>query len=261
MPHSHEERVICYDKRDGQNEYMNHNDNPPKRSAPYRILRILLIATGTLVAAHLLMQYLNLEVFYQQNGQAYELSNRFDFDDESSVPTWYAQALFLLFGVTALLCAYLEKSRALQRLFGLMGVIALAFSIDEGAGIHEFVLQTIHVWFFADASPTKSNNAWLLVLPLVMLAGLWFLIKIWKLLPLRTITLFVIAGGLFFSGAIFVDLITNTSERETFLNQGIFVAIEESMELFGTVIAIYALVDYLHRVHAAKIRAALRQLR
>lgn len=227
---------------------------------PSRILGVLLLITGVLLLTHLGLQYLNLEVYHQQHGQVYELSNRLDMDDEISVPTWYAQALFIMFGCLALLCGYLESSRAKKRLWYLFGVISLAFSVDEGAGLHEFFLQTLHVIFYGDASAEKSSNAWLIVLPFIVMAGIGLAYAMWRLVPKRTTILMVIAGLMFISGAVFIDMYTSVVERESFYAQGTLVAIEETAELVGTSLAIYAVANYLTVAHRRKIEDTLSAL-
>lgn len=234
-----------------------------KTNLPYstRLLSILLKVTVLILSLHFLMQYLNLEVFYQQNGQIYELANRFDLDDESSVPTWFSQILFLLISLGALLAAYFQTNNASRNLWRIIAGIGLLFSLDEATTLHEYILQTLHVLFFKDASPTGQHNAWWLVAPFVLAAGAWLIWKALRLLPRQTVTLFMTAGFTFLAGAFVVDMITSTAYRETFLNQGILVAIEESFELLGTVIALYAIADYLETYHYESINAALKQLR
>lgn len=232
-----------------------------KMSFATRMLLSLVVVTLIITGTHLLFQYLNLVVFYQQVGQFYELSNRFDFDDESSVPTWFAQALFLIISASAFLAGYLQTSRPARRVWWLIAVVGLIFSLDEISALHERILQTLHVTVFQDASPTGLSNAWWIVLPFVLLFSAWLIWKMLHLLPRRTILLFVFSGFIFLSGAIIVDLLTNATPRETFLNQGVFVAIEETLELLGSIIGLYAIVNYLETYHQSAISKALKSLK
>lgn len=216
--------------------------------------------TGAILVVHLLLQFLNLEVFYQQNGQIYELSNRFDLDDESSVPTWFSQFLFLAVACAAFLTAYLERNRPRRRIWLGIGLLAVVFSLDEIATLHEYMLQTLHVILFQDAQPTAFANAWWLVGSVVVIIAGWTLWNIKKFLPIRTVTLFFVSGLIFWIGAIIFDGLTSFVPRESFLNQGVLVAIEETMELTGVALALYATLDYIERKHKRKISAALKQL-
>lgn len=232
-----------------------------KRSFASQIFIALCAIMFFIVSAHLFLQYLNLEVYYQQNGFIYELSNRFDLDDEASVPSWFSQFLFLLISVSAAIAAYLSTNMKLRRLWMFIGIIGLGLSVDETAGLHEFALQSIHNIFFRDSSPTSTNNAWLLVTPFIITAALWSLWKISQLLPRRTLILFASSFIALLTGAILVDMAASVSDRETFFNQGILIAIEESLEIIANIIAIYAIVDFIQRNHKKQLKAALDQLK
>jgi hypothetical protein len=209
------------------------------------LLKILVAVVLLLLSLHILFQYLNWEVYYQQNGRIYELANRFDFDDESSIPTWFSQLIFMCIGLGALLAAHLEKKKPVKQIWKIVGVVGLLFSLDEVAGLHEFLLQTIHNIFFKDQSPTSSDNAWLIVLPFIAVSGLWLTWKMIRLLPKRTIGIFVVASAVFLAGAIGVDLLTSLVERESFFHQGVLVAFEEYFEMMGAVIFLFALLEYI----------------
>ena len=232
-----------------------------KRSFAASVFIILSIITLIVSVLHLVLQYINLEVFYQQNGFVYELSNRFDLDDESSVPTWLSQFYFLLIAAGGGLAAYLSDKKSVRRAWLLIAGLGLVFSIDEIATLHEFILQSIHNVFFRDAAPTSIDNAWLLVTPLILAAFAWSIWKISKLFPKRTILLFSGAVAMLLIGAVFVDMLASVADRETFANQGILIAIEETLELMANVTVIYAITDYLEVKYAARLKSALKHLR
>lgn len=235
--------------------------NGPSNPYSTRLLRVLLGLTLVILCIHLLLQFLNLNVYHQQNGQIYELSNRFDFDDESSVPTWFSQAVFLAIGVFALLAAYLQTKKTQRRLWGIIALLGLACSIDEVAGLHERILQSIHVAFYQEASPTALANAWWLIAPFVLLVGGWLAWMAIRLLPRRTMVLFMASGIAFLVGAVAVDLITSIVSREWFLNQGLLVAAEEMVELLASIFVLYAIADYLEGHHHFVLGNAVRQLK
>lgn len=231
------------------------------RSFATRVFWWLTLATLAILGIHLLLQYLNLEVYHQQHGQIYELSNRFDLDDESSVPTWFSQLLFLGAGVGSLFIAWLERAKAQRRIWTLIGLVSIVFSMDEIATLHEFALQTLHVTLFNDAPPALLQNAWLVVSPFILATAGFLLWQMIKALPRKTIWIFVASAVTFLVGAIIFDAATSLVDRATFLNQGILVAIEESLELMGVIGAVYAVVDYIETRHIDKIRGALKQLK
>lgn len=232
-----------------------------RRSYSMYLLRILLISTLVILIAHLVLQYLNLIIYDQQNGFIYELSNRFDMDDESSIATWFSQAIFIAISAGAALAAYLSSVTAVRRLWKSIAVLSLLLSIDEVTAMHELILQSLHNIFFKDTSSTINGNAWLLVAPFVFAGALWLLWKIAKLLPRRTLILFSGAIFTFLVGAVFVDMLASLVERETFINQGIIIAIEETLELLGSVLVLYAIADYIEDNHGARLKSALTHLK
>lgn len=238
-------------------------NRPARNSSPIsrHLFWMLLGVTLVLIVVHLILQYLNFVVHDQQVGQIYELANRFDLDDESSVPTWWAQVLFLAIGLGAWISAHLQPDRAARWLWGLMAVLGLIFSLDEIASLHEHILQSVHNLFFRDSSPTGLANAWWLVAPLLLLGGVWLLWKMVRIFPRRTTFLLAAGGVVFLAGAVVADLLTSIAPRETFLNQGIMVAVEEGLELIGSVIVFYAIADYLEMYHYTVLRSAVSQLR
>lgn len=240
---------------------MEHQSTHSHTPFAHRVLTYLLIAGFVILGLHLLFQALNLLVYHQQHGQFYELSNRFDFDDESSVPTWFSQILFLVLSVGSALAAYLSSDKRVRRLWAIIAVVALVFSIDEIAGLHEFLLQTLHVVFYKDAGPGSLSNAWLLVAPVVLLVTGIFITSMLRRFPKRTMVLFSGSVIVFLVGAIGVDAFNSLVERESFMSQGLLVGVEESFEIFSLIIIVYAVTDYLERLHGKVLHNAWRQLR
>ena len=233
------------------------------QDAPYskKLLKYILWAIFVLACAHLILQYLNLEVYNEKNGAVFELSNRFDFDDEASVTTWLSQFLFIVLGVAAFFAAYMEKKRALKVIWFIPGLVATLFSIDETSTIHEYLLERIHVALFKDDAPTVLDNGWVIVLPFILLICGLFLWQIVKYLPKKTVGLIAIGGVIFLSGAVLVDIVTNSIPESPFVTQGIFVALEEIGELLGVATVIYATCNYVESIHAAAVHKAIKTLK
>lgn len=187
-----------------------------RKSVSNKLLRVLLSVGFLLFVIHLGLQYLNIVVHYQQVGSIYELSNRFDFDDEASVPTWFSQLLYLNLSIMAFLAAYLQTEKFKKIVWLIIGLAGILFSIDEIAGLHEYMLQQIHVHFFEDSAATGSDNAWLVVVPFLIIMFISLIWMSFKTLPKRTVILFVISGLLVSTGAIFIDLMAVVEEREDF---------------------------------------------
>ena len=236
-------------------------------ATPYarRVCQWLLLATLFLLSLHLLFQQINLNVFHQQNGYFFELSNRFDLDDEASVPTWFSQLLFLIMGGTAFLGASLERTRIKKGLLSIIAGVAVILSLDEIAALHEQTLQTIHVVFFKDSAPTVLANAWLIILPFILLAVFLLGRQMIRQFPLRMITIMGIGLGIFMTGAVGVDVMTQgihiPSFTLEFIEQGFLVGLEEGLELSGCIIVLFGIMDYIERTHHKKIAASIKELK
>lgn len=233
------------------------------KSRPFsiKIFLTLISITAALLVIHLFLQYINLLVYEEQNGALFELSNRFDMDDEISAPTWFSQFLLLLVATVAGLAAWLDRLKSVRKFWWAIALIGLLASIDEGAAIHEFTLQTIHNFAYGDTSQSLLTNAWLVVLPLLATLGFLLARWGWRVLPKKTFWLFMAGGAAFMIGAVFFDWLISDVDPAAYLSQGILVALEETFEMIGTAIVIYAIIDYLESEHKTKINQAIRSLR
>lgn len=233
------------------------------KSNPFalRVSLALVGVTLAILATHLFMQYLNLNVYQEQNGVVFELSNRLDLDDETSVPTWFSQTLLFTIGVGALTAAYLQKQKAKRRLWALIGTLGILLSIDEAAALHEFALQSLHNVFFLDTSPTADKNAWVLIVPIILIFALVLAWKSIRLLPKRTVALFVLGGAIFLAAAVIIDALSSTIAPNTFLYQGVMVGIEEFFELLGSIIVLFAVADYIETYHKSDLAESAKRLK
>lgn len=225
-----------------------------------RLLRWLVAVVMALVVIHLVFQYFNLLVFDEKHAGVFEFSNRFDFNDESSLPTWFSQALFLVFGVVSLFVAYMTKQRAKKNIWRIIGAIGVLVSVDEIGAFHETILQLLHVTYFGDESPGFLANAWIFVIPIILFLGTILFWQMLKTFPARTVWLFTFGGVLFVAGAVGIDIVTNAIPQDTFLSQGILVALEEGAEMISGAIFLYAAVDYLETYHSSRIGEAFAAL-
>ena len=224
-----------------------------------KVLWTLVGITAVLLVVHLGMQYLNLSLD-EKHGQVFELSNRVDMDDEVSLPTWFSQFLLLAVGVTALVASKFETSPGRRKVWKLVGVVGVLFAIDEAAAIHEFVLQSLHLLRFGEDAPTAALNAWWIVLPLIGAVGGWFLWWIVRTLPARTVKLLLLAGVVYLAGAVGIELTSNDFVASPFLYQGVLTGVEEVLEMLGSILALYTVLDYLERHQPAKLAKLLNAL-
>lgn len=220
---------------------------------PTRLMLILVGVMAVLLVFHVAAQHLNL-AHNEKHGQIFEISNRLDVDDEASIPTWFSQALWLGTACASALAMLLTANRKNRRLWFIMALIAILFSIDEVAGIHELSLQTLHLLFFGLEQSSSSLNAWWLVMPLVLLFGVWFLRRTYTLLSPKQWLIMMTGWLLFLAGATGLELYGNDIPHNTLYYQGFVTGFEEGLEMLGGIMVLYALTSYLHVHHAPQLK-------
>ena len=136
----------------------------------------------------------------------------------------------------------------------IIGTIGVLFSLDEVASLHETFLQILHIFVYGETEATLASNAWLLLLPFILLAGGFLLRLALNELPKKTFVLFLSGGALLVFGAVFVDVFNVSLDKTSFLSQGIVVAVEETLEILAAIIVLYALIDYAETKHRVSLR-------
>jgi hypothetical protein len=184
----------------------------------------------------------------------------FNLEGENNLPSWYSS-------VALLLCSAALGNIGLQRRHEgnpwAWHWLALAFgflclSADEAASIHEMAAPLVDRWLETtgqmDTVISGIGTSWLLAgIPVAAIVFLMF----WGFLqhlPFTTRALFLIAGGLFITGAIGVEavggryLLHNGGSHT--LTYQMMVAVEEGLEMVGIVVFLYALMSYMatHRI-------------
>lgn len=221
----------------------------------YRLLRYLLIVIGVTVGLHIIMQTANFIVYPHSPGLV-ELSNRFDLDDEASIPTWVSQFLLAFGAVLALITARMSTGK--KRLaWYVISFIVLVASIDEVARLHELLVQSLHVMFFGGAGTTIFKNAWLIILPLIVVVGVWLLTILAKVLPRRTLKIIILASLVFFFGAVGIEILSSGLNPNSWTYTVWAVSFEEGLELIGTAIFVFAVADYMEANHRAETKQLL----
>ena len=162
---------------------------------------------------------------------------------------WYSDFLLLVASGLLWLCAHTKQTDRDPR-FRQWYVLAVGFllmSIDEVAGVHESINSVIEITWAIPAGIAA------LVMGLVFVP---FLLE----LPRRTGILFVLAGGIYLAGAAGIEIIGNSMSlqalRDT-LGYKMLTLVEEGFEMFGVVLFIYALLDYMRSPAGPIVDASL----
>lgn len=175
----------------------------------------------------------------------------FDLSTDSSIPTWVS-SLILLSCTAPLLTIWKYESvlKEKNRLYWLgLAIMFCVFSVDEVARIHEQIGSLITNTFLGQ---TKGLFYYSWVIPgaiLVISIGLIYLKFIFRLPP-RTRLLFIVSGILFVGGGLFIEMLNGQySEVHGSWNMryAIGTGLEEFLEMMGTILFLYATLDYLSR--------------
>jgi hypothetical protein len=199
-----------------------------------RLPLVLSVVVAVLLAAHVAVQFYN----YRVHELLWYQVELFDVDWEQSIPTWYSGfalliAAGLLLGIAGR--RRVDGERDARYWYGLAaGFVALSF--DEVAGFHE-TLQT------------AMGGGW--TGPGALLAaavGVLYAPFLWRL-PGRTRVLFAVAGAVFLGGVLGIESLTTelmpVLKTVDSLEYKLLAGLEEGLEMYGVVLFIHALLDYM----------------
>ena len=234
-----------------------HAVQPPKTSLaptainritfiPREITLVLGVAALLLVLASVtgqLLKYIGGHEF------VYGLVRLFYVDYENTVPSFFSASLLLMAALLLALITTLKQAAHATYKFqwALLSFTFLFMAIDEAASIHEMLIgpmrgllgqQARGVFFFAWVIPGFA---------IAMIFGLSYL-QFLLHLPFKTRWNVILAATLYLGGAIGMELIggryadVNGMENLTY---SMAATVEESLEMAGVIVFIYALLHYI----------------
>jgi hypothetical protein len=229
------------------------NSIPSIKIRPERVLLILLAITILLVAFGVWGQYIryfperiNVHGKWDEFGMNL-LSQEFNLNAEENIPTYFKSFLLLAAAVLfAIIASYKNSLKDKFRLqWTLLALLYLYFSIDDAAVLHERLIQpmrtTFHPggWFyFAWVIPA------LIGLAVLGLAYLTFFLH----LENRFKLLFIISVAIYFGGAVGMEMVGGrfaSSMGQRNFTFAMYSAIEESMQITGSILLVYTLIKYI----------------
>lgn len=180
----------------------------------------------------------------------------FDVGREHNIPTWYASILWVILGALGVLGAVLTERRVGWSVFAAVGFAA---ALDEYTQLHERLDQLGRP--LADLLGLDLWFTWVLpAIPLMLLSAAVCLPLLWAL-PATQRWLLVIAGAVFFAGAVVTETISGqvlaVFGGEVTPHYMYVTMLEELLELLGVVVAIGAVAGlYSWRVVDGSLRVA-----
>lgn len=219
---------------------------------PARLFRYLSLISLALLIIDLAALYLK-EVRQVDGFVVNMLYHFFDVSRESNIPSLFST--LILFIATVLLffiSSSIGRLSGTRKYWLLLAAIFLFVTIDEAASIHE--------QFNKYGSSVREESGYLhytWVIPYGIFAvavGIFF-IRFLLTLPVKTRTLFVVAGAMYAGSAIGFELLEGNivaTYGVPTVEDKLFCAAEEFLEMFGICIFIYALLNYIaaHKVQA-----------
>ena len=200
---------------------------------PKKVFIVLISVMGLLILLSVSINFsilLDIHVFHV-------IRRIFDLNAERNIPTLFSSVTMLGASILLGYIAYLTRLTAGR--YGLLwAILSLGFlyiSVDESAYIHENFSEDVAGWIF-------------FVAPFLIIFFLGY-IGFFLHLPRRTKIYFLLAGILFIGGAFFLEYIgswrIDTAGENRIAITLLFTSIEESFEMLGINLFIYALLLYL----------------
>ena len=173
----------------------------------------------------------------------------FDLNQESNLPTWFSVMLMVTCAIHLALIAAMKVATSdhWSLHWTVLAILFLLMSMDEFIQIHERFIKPLRDAFGLSGLMT---NAWVLLAFPFLAVMVVFYFRFLLALPSRTARLFVIAGIVYVSGVAGVEMFSGLMKSELGIDSlgfTISTTIEETLEMSGMALFIYALEDYITR--------------
>lgn len=214
-----------------------------------RVAVVLLWVIAALVSIHAISLFAWFEL-----GRDHQLGllRMFNLNEEGNAPAWFSGTALL--ASAFLLAAAWRTARmaneAYARHWGALALIFIFLAIDEAASVHELLIEPVRALLGTSGA---LYFAWVIPYGLAVLAVAIAYSRFMLALPRRTALLFLGAALLFVGGALGLEMLapyrfdwTEPLSMPVFVN----LLFEETFEMLGSAMFIYALLDYLGRRNA-----------
>ncbi|OKH48405.1 hypothetical protein NIES30_10290 [Phormidium tenue NIES-30] len=120
-------------------------------------------------------------------------------------------------------------------------------SFDEASGIHDRIVGPISIYFMGRGEGIMYYRWYLFFIPIVFAVSLIY-IPFLKRLPLFFSSRFILAGFVFLSGSIGMEMVESilTSQGHSV---GVSILLEETLEMLAVVILIHTLLLYIAKAN------------
>jgi hypothetical protein len=213
---------------------------------------------GTLVSVMLLLLAAHVAGLVARFGLGHPADARwiafFNFDTEGNLPTWFSSVLFLASaGLLAVIAAWKRaEDDAFARYWKALACVFLFLAVDEATSVHER-LNDVGVLQRTLSPSGGLYYPWVAVYATLIVLAALFLGRFMKSLPRRTRTGFLVAAFLYLGGAVGLEMV-GAAHDERFgrgdLGYASISTLEETLEMAGALVFIFALLAYPNRAGA-----------
>jgi hypothetical protein len=215
------------------------------------VFKVLLAVVASLTGLSFVLTFIDRGLFASPFPGFERALRLFDVNKEANLPAWFSSSVLLVCSLVLWATAR-AKSAVRDRFARHWWVLAAAFlylSLDELISLHEATSSMIRVRLDVSEGGAFSQAWVLLAAPLVLLfalAYLRFLIQ----LPARVKYLTLAAGCTYVAGALGMEVpgayVRGEYGADTFA-YAVMTTVEETMEMLGAVIFLYAMAVYAER--------------
>lgn len=244
MSLSVEKAIIKEDNKEGSPESRVASSGSRIEITPSWIMRVLFRIAVALVVLNVLAVFVWLAGGYEE---ALGLVPGFYMDREANVPTFFSGLILLIAsGLFALLASYKKKHQEAYVLhWALLSGLFLYMALDEVASFHEHLILPLR-------NSLKLSGvfyySWVVVGMLFLVAFTAYYLKFFFALPAKFRWGFFMAGFIYISGALGMELIGGFyAEQEGLVNvrYALITTVEETLEIIGILLLIKYLFLYL----------------
>lgn len=210
------------------------------------VIRTLVACTILLILAGLAGQ---VSAWFLGHDNLLGFVPKFDVDRENNVPTWFSTICLFLCALALSVIALLEWRRRMplaRYWFALSGIFAL-LSLDEAASFHEMLIQPVQSLLHTGG---VFLSAWVVPGGLFVIGFVLLFSDFLRRLPPETRRDFLIAGAVYVSGALGMEMIggnyLSIHQRRDFAFS-IMTIVEESLEMFGAILFLRGLLRHLEK--------------
>ncbi|MDQ3394740.1 MAG: hypothetical protein M3512_11600 [Bacteroidota bacterium] len=228
---------------------------------PNKVFIALLAILGVLILLNFLSIY--MENYMNVSGKSSYVLRKyvvtlFDFDGERNIPTFFSTLILLASGVLLYYISKVEKTKInnkYHKRWFILSCVFIFLAMDELLMIHELFSGLHFRAFYSHLFNTEQlgvfHSTWIIpYLILLIFLGIYYFKFIFSL-PKNTMLLFIVSGTIFVTGAVGIEMIEGflADKSGEILNSTVhfrlWVAFEETMEMFGIILFIKALLGYL----------------